>query len=294
MSEPKIPGGYIILARQIDESEIMNKPPLYMKVWVHLLCRAQHTDYKQMKRGQLRTSIPEIQEACSWYVGARKVTPTQKEVRSVLDWMRGKSRKSSETSLNGTSNDRMIDTTKGTHGMLVTIENYEFYQDPTNYERHTEGRTERRSETSSNSAAGAQYKQECNKNDKNDEIDDWLGSESDSPEITEIQNLFIQKAGRFPSAKDLHLLSQAVNNFPMETIRQGIDAAFEYKESQGETINSFAYCYKAIESLHRKKTMRGRNHGRNAAYRNVHGRNQTPDPVDKAATNPIWNLVQEA
>lgn len=65
MREPKISGGYVLLPRKIIDSEIINKPPLYLKVWIYLLQIAQHTDYKQLKRGQVRTSIPEIIEACS-------------------------------------------------------------------------------------------------------------------------------------------------------------------------------------------------------------------------------------
>ena len=70
--------GYILESRKILESEIWNKPPLYFKVWHYLLLNAQHGDYKGLKRGQLITSIPEIQEACSYNVGYRKVKPSKK------------------------------------------------------------------------------------------------------------------------------------------------------------------------------------------------------------------------
>src|SRR5690606_6869035 len=97
------------------------------------------------------------------------------EVRSVLDWMRRKSpQKSSlrnpfEQSSSVTSNSNMIVTSKVTHGTLVTIENYDVYQTPANYERHTESHIERHDETSSNVTATTQYKQECIKNDKNEQ-----------------------------------------------------------------------------------------------------------------------------
>ena len=67
--------GFILLSRSLIESEIFSKPPLYLKVWIYLLTRAQHTDYKGLKRGQLYISIPEIQEACSHFEGFRKETP---------------------------------------------------------------------------------------------------------------------------------------------------------------------------------------------------------------------------
>ena len=56
----RIPGGYILISRKLIESEIWDKPSLYAKVWLYLLSRAQHKPYKNMERGQLRTSIPEL------------------------------------------------------------------------------------------------------------------------------------------------------------------------------------------------------------------------------------------
>ena len=121
-------------SKDILDSDIWRKPPLYFKVWHYLLRKAQYKDYKGLKRGQLWTSIPEIQEACSYYVGYRKVTPSKKEVWSVLDYLR----KSDERVHGGNGEGGMIETTKGTHGMLVTICNFNVYQDPSYYEGNAE------------------------------------------------------------------------------------------------------------------------------------------------------------
>ena len=146
----KIPGGYILLARKITESGIMDKPPLYFKLWVWMLEQANHTNgYKGLKRGQFFTTIEDMREAMSWRVGYRKVTPSRKEIRSAYEWF---SRKSDESPTKG----HMIDTTKGTHGMLITILNYDFYQNSKNYERHSEGHDE----GTTKGHGGAQYKQE--------------------------------------------------------------------------------------------------------------------------------------
>jgi len=146
----KIPGGYILLARKITESGIMDKPPLYFKLWVWMLEQANHTNgYKGLKRGQFFTTIEDMREAMSWHVGYRKVTPSRKEIRSAYEWF---SRKSDESPTKG----HMIDTTKGTHGMLITILNYDFYQNSKNYERHNEGHDE----GTTKGHGGAQYKQE--------------------------------------------------------------------------------------------------------------------------------------
>lgn len=134
MGSPKIPGGYIIISRNIVESEIWDKPPLYIKVWLYLLTRAQHSDYKKLKRGQLVTSIPEIIEACSWKVGFRKEKPTKDQVFQVLEWLRKPHETVDETVTKAT----MITTTKVTHGLLINIDNYDFYQTSKNYESNNE------------------------------------------------------------------------------------------------------------------------------------------------------------
>lgn len=164
MSEPKIPGGYIMLSRKIIESEIMNKPPLYIKVWVYLLASAQHSDYRNLKRGQLVTSLPEIMEACSWMVGYRKVKPKKDQVYQVINWLRTVSRSEDESNYEGDTNATMITTTKATHGMLVNIENYDFYQTPANYESNSETYDENRTTTTRKQ----RQPNNINKNDKND------------------------------------------------------------------------------------------------------------------------------
>lgn len=152
--------GYILISRKLIESEIWNKPPLYVKVWLYLLIRAQHSDYKDLKRGQLWTSIDEIREACSYNVGFRKVTPTKREVWSILEFLRNpKNGNILRKPYEGTAKETMVETTKGTHGMLVTICNYDVYQTPKNYEGNGEGNDEGTMKVT----AREQYKQECNK-----------------------------------------------------------------------------------------------------------------------------------
>jgi uncharacterized protein YneF (UPF0154 family) len=131
MEKPgKIQGGYILLSRKLIENKIMSKPPLYLKVWVWILLKAQHKGFKNLKRGQLWTSIPEIREAMAYNVGFRKVKPSYKEIRQVLDFLRNPNE--------GQDKGTMIGTMKGTHGMLINVDKYEYYQDYKNYEGHNE------------------------------------------------------------------------------------------------------------------------------------------------------------
>lgn len=149
VSEPLIPGGCILLARKIIESAIWDKPPLYLKVWVYLLTRAQHGDYKGLKRGQLRTSIPELIEACKWRIGARVERPKKEQIFQVIDWMRSinNSDDTDRTMSEGNAKAPMITTTKATHGLLITISNYADYQDFSMYESNGESNDENRAKT---------------------------------------------------------------------------------------------------------------------------------------------------
>jgi|BioPla2DNA2_1021312.scaffolds.fasta_scaffold43663_2 hypothetical protein len=188
MAEPLIPGGYILLSRKIIESKIFKKPPLYLKVWIYLLSKAQHGNYKQLKRGQLRTSIPEIQEACSWYVGYRKEIPTKKQIYSILDWLRNpcNSRFPYEQDNEKDTKETMIVTTKGTHGILVFIENFNHYQSPENYEGNNEGNNEKDTKELRTEQEG----NNINKNDNND--NNILPSEKEAKKDSKIKKTFNQ------------------------------------------------------------------------------------------------------
>ena len=124
-NSPHIPGGYILLSRKLLRSGIMEKPPLYLKLWLWLLMQSSHKDHGSLKRGQLFTSLKKMREAMAYDVGFIKKRPTEKEIRGVCDFLR---------------RGRMMVTTKGTHGQIITICNYDTYQTPENYEGRNEGR----------------------------------------------------------------------------------------------------------------------------------------------------------
>jgi uncharacterized phage protein (TIGR02220 family) len=161
MNEPLIPGGFILLSRRLIESEIWEKPPLYLKVWLYLLTKAQHKQYKGLKRGQLYTSIPEIIEACSWKVGFRVVRPTKDQIYQVIDWLRNPNGKISGSNDEADTKATMITTMKATHGLLINIDKYSVYQDPNSYESNAESNNERDTKATMNT-------HNTNKNVKND------------------------------------------------------------------------------------------------------------------------------
>jgi len=158
-----IEGGYLFLARKIINSDIFSKPPLYLKVWIYLLSRAQHKDFKGLKRGQLYTSIPEIREATAWKVGYRTEMPSKDQIFQVLDWLRSESEGGNESNARAT----MITTTKATHGMLVTICNYNVYQTSSTYESNDESNDEKVTKP----LREQRHPDNINKNVKNDKND---------------------------------------------------------------------------------------------------------------------------
>lgn len=121
--ETFIPGGYILIARKMLDSELMNKPPHYLKLWIWMLSKAFWKDGEQLQRGQLHTSIEEMQEVGTYRVGGRVEGKfTAAEVRSAYGYFK-------ETGA--------ILVSKRTRGMVISIINFDIYQNPSNYEQHT-------------------------------------------------------------------------------------------------------------------------------------------------------------
>jgi len=162
---PLIPKGYILLSRKLIESGIMDKPPEYLKVWIYLLSEACHKPTNNLERGQGFTSISKLIEVLSHKVGYRVQRPTKKQVWGIIEWLRNPYEGNHE----GITKVPMIVTTKVTHGFVYTICNYEFYQDPKNYEGNSEGNDEGATKEQRKERQGNnKYKNVKNvKNDKN-------------------------------------------------------------------------------------------------------------------------------
>ncbi len=122
-----ITGGYILLARKLIDSELMDKPPHYLKLWIWLLSKAFWKDGENVKRGQLHTTIAELQDAGRFLRGGKMVGRlTEDQVRSAYGYLE----KSGAVSI-----------TKTTRGMTISITNFDTYQNPSNYETHSNNET---------------------------------------------------------------------------------------------------------------------------------------------------------
>ncbi len=123
MTEERVKGGFILLARRMLSSGIMKKPHLYLNLWVWLIFQASHKNHGGLKRGQLFTTTSEMRGALTYEVGNRKMIPTRKQIRVAYEYLR---------------ENEMIEISKGPHGMLITILKYSKYQNPEAYEGHTQ------------------------------------------------------------------------------------------------------------------------------------------------------------
>lgn len=118
-----IKGGYYLKARQIQNSWIATQPPHVREIWDWLIKEANHKDKKYsgfiVKRGQLFRTYKEIREGLHWMVGYRKMMYHENQTKRAMKALR---------------EHLMISTTKKLGGVLITINNYDTYQDPRSYE----------------------------------------------------------------------------------------------------------------------------------------------------------------
>lgn len=114
MSRENINGGYIILARRLIESEIWRKPPAYLKIWIYILYQVNFKNTKNFPRGTgffnfRQEQIPGV---------------TLNQVYEFLRWAK---------TLNPTDLTTQITTQKTTRGVVLKVNNYNYYQDIENY-----------------------------------------------------------------------------------------------------------------------------------------------------------------
>jgi len=120
----KIADGCILLARKMLDSEIWtNKPAWWLKVWIYILMKVNHVNNGRFQRGQGFFRAESIQEACSLQLEGI----TKKTIHNLIKWLKSTTQ---------------ITTQKTTRGMIITVCNYNEYQDLLNYKNDTENDTE--------------------------------------------------------------------------------------------------------------------------------------------------------
>ena len=157
---PEIPGGFVLLSRQVMDSDLTGKPPMFFKLWIWLLCRARRKANGKFNVGEVFTSIDEMREAMSWYIGFRKIKPTKNEIRKAYESF---------------MKEGMATTRKTTRGLVISLSNFEKYQNPKSYEAHTESPTKNPRRTHER----AHYTQEGERGKKDNKTETVTGPEFD-------------------------------------------------------------------------------------------------------------------
>ena len=136
-----VPGGCFLIARSILGSSIWRKPPQYVKLWCWLIGRASFQDgyiFKghSLNRGELIVTLGEIAEALSYTFNRQKKKPTEKEIRVMLEWMVSEDMISKRPFISGTFPNKgtHLGRTRAYNGILISIVNYDSYQDYKSYE----------------------------------------------------------------------------------------------------------------------------------------------------------------
>lgn len=124
--------GFFINSRSLYESNVWYMPPIYLKIWIWIIGACNHAPRKcygiMIERSQMFTSYPKVIEALGFYtVGYRKISPTKEEVRGAFNFY---------------TKQKMITKQRTTRGLIVTVLNYDDYQNMKNYETHTENHSE--------------------------------------------------------------------------------------------------------------------------------------------------------
>ena len=168
-----IPGGYYIKARCIQESEIAHAPPHVREIWDFLIKEANHKNGKKhgtvIERGQCIRSYKDIQDALAWYVGWQKKTYSKCNCETAMKWL---------------TKRNMITKKKTTRGLVITVINYDAYQNPKNYETDKE--------TYKRTTMNLQSSDTINKNDKNIKNE----KEVYTPAFEEFWKLYPKKLGK--------------------------------------------------------------------------------------------------
>lgn len=141
-----------MFARAFKHSNLAHASPCVREVFLYLLREANHTDVKYdgfvLKRGQLFRTYKEIREELSWKIGYRKHTYSENQMKHCMKILR---------------REGMVHLESQPRGNVITIINYNKFQNPKNYESTNESTDE----STNNQPTANQSSPAINKNDKN-------------------------------------------------------------------------------------------------------------------------------
>jgi hypothetical protein len=203
----KIAGGYYIKARKIKNSPVHKMPPHVREIWDYCLREVNHSvgfmgPYK-IERGQMIRDYSEIREDLSWYIGYRKMMYDENQTKKAMKALR---------------DALMITTTRVPGGVLITVLNYDFYNDPKNYVSTDESTSESTTKALLKHQASTTYNKKDKKNNNKE-----INKPENVTEQTWNDVLILRKSKKAP------LTERALKGIIREAEKAGwsIEAAFE-------------------------------------------------------------------
>lgn len=171
--------GAFVISRSIFESDIWYKPPEYLKIWLYLIGKANHKGRKYRgyycERGQYFCNYEELRGQLDYKIGYCNKKYGDFAPKNLMKYLRS---------------SLMVTTLKKPRGLLITITNYDSYQNLSNYEKPSEDTNE---ETTKKPRKN-QSVPSINKNDK---------------ELKNLKNIYTQNSAEFR-------LSELLLNFILE------------------------------------------------------------------------------
>jgi len=197
----KIPNGAIILARQSQGSDIWtNKPSWWLKVWIFILMIVNHDDDQEFKRGTNFFTMDKIYERCFLQNDHIKYRTIDNVIRFL-------------------KLHDMITTQKTTRGMVITVCNYDYYQDLNNYKNDTKksfGTTRKRDENDTINKNG--------NNGKNEQEDKYI------VEFEKLWKKYPSKDGVKSARK--HFTATVKTDKNLEDINKALDNYLHHLETE--------------------------------------------------------------
>lgn len=174
----KIKGGFILLSRTIIESEIWQKPPAYLKIWIYILCRVNWR----------KSSKNEIGEDLFNFRQEKIPGVTLDQVYNFLKWAKTLSYRDLTT---------QITTQKTTRGIRLKVNKYAYYQDPNNYQFTTQKTTQKTTEL-------LHYTKRINNSTINTSINNSLSVKNEKPKITKEEREILKSFSKKEGAKNIN------------------------------------------------------------------------------------------
>lgn len=124
-----IPGGAFLIARKIFASELWEtKPAWWLKVWIHILGKANFKDHNlKLRRGDIFTTYAQIHYDCKLKVEGIQ----ESALENVIRWLKSSGQ---------------ITTRKTTRGFIITVRNFNKYQNISLFKNYTQTATVNRTE----------------------------------------------------------------------------------------------------------------------------------------------------